>query len=284
MTTLDFIRDVHIYQHKSGYRFSVDALLVDAFVKLPRARRIADLCAGSGVIGLLLAKRYRSAQVTLVEIQESLVKLAEKNSALNNLDDRVSVVHADIGELVRPKTAEGTEAPNHAETAPDAEEHAADDSPPPEATPAQAWWSSIIAEPCFDLVVANPPFRPLKSGRLSIGGEKAIARHEIALSLNELVSAAARMLRHHGRFCFIQLPERLADICVALRHNGCEAKRVRFVHSRIATEAKMVLVEAVRGGKPGLEVEKPLILYDEKGNRTEELLSFYAPDYQPLDV
>ncbi len=60
MVTLDFIRDIQIYQHKNGYRFSVDALLLATFVGMVRVSRIADLCAGSGVIGLLLARRYPS--------------------------------------------------------------------------------------------------------------------------------------------------------------------------------------------------------------------------------
>ncbi|HSW63548.1 MAG TPA: tRNA1(Val) (adenine(37)-N6)-methyltransferase [Dissulfurispiraceae bacterium] len=282
MTTLDFIRDVRICQHKNGYRFSVDALLVDAFVTIPRVKCIADLCAGSGIIGLLLAKRYQSARITLVELQKSLVRLAEKNVALNSLNEQVSVVHADIKEFARANPVISTDSLN-------AEDGEVADEPPPwseaapaatEKTQAQTWWSSIIADPCFDLVVANPPFRPLKSGKLSNGDEKAIARHEIALSLNDLVSAATRMLRHHGRFCFIHLPERLSDICIALRQNGCEAKRIRFVHSSPGTEAKMLLVEAVKGGKPGLEIEKPLFLYDDKGDRSEELASFYARDHQ----
>lgn len=295
MTTLDFIRDIHICQHKKGYRFSVDALLVDAFVTMPRAKCIADLCAGSGIIGLLLAKRYTSAHITLVELQKALVRLAERNVALNSLSGQVSVVHADIRDVARERQAESdevqtwegaeasalTQEARSEETTPHAGTAAYESGALDGKTLAKTWWSSIMANPCFDLVVANPPFRTLKSGKLSNGDEKAIARHEIALSLNDLVSAATRMLRHHGRFCFIHLPERLSDICIALRQNGCEAKRMRFVHSSLGTEAKMVLVEAVKGGKPGLEIEKPLFLYDDKGERTEELASFYARDYQP---
>ncbi|MCI0469901.1 MAG: methyltransferase, partial [Nitrospirae bacterium] len=72
MLTLDHIRDIQIYQNRDGYRFSVDALLLYSFVNLTRIKRIADLGAGSGIIGILLARRYPSAAVALVELQKSL--------------------------------------------------------------------------------------------------------------------------------------------------------------------------------------------------------------------
>ena len=250
MLTLDGIRDIQVYQNKTGYRFSVDALLLASFVNLPRVQHVADIGAGSGVIGLLLAKRYPSALVTLVELQKSLVKLAERNIVLNNLQDRVSVIHADIKESLHQHSlaAEGLLNKGRPE---------------------------LPGEPYFDLVVSNPPFRPLKSGKLSTGDEKAVARHEISLPLKKLVAATSRLLRHHGRFCMIHLPERIADINNELRLYGCEAKRIRFVHSRIDTEAKMVLVEAVKGSRAGLTVEPPLFLYSGPHRYSPEVMRMY---------
>ncbi|MDA8339276.1 MAG: methyltransferase [Nitrospiraceae bacterium] len=99
MLTLDTIRDIQIYQNKNGYRFSVDALLLFSFINLPRVKKIADLGAGSGIIGILLAKKYPDAKITLIELQKSLARLAEKNVVLNNLDERVKVVIADVKEF-----------------------------------------------------------------------------------------------------------------------------------------------------------------------------------------
>ena len=98
-TTLDFIRDIKLYQNKKGYRFSVDALLLYAFVNVKHVTHAVDLGTGSGIIGLLLAKKYKKSRVLLVELQESLYRLAKKNTELNGLDDRVKLIMADIKEL-----------------------------------------------------------------------------------------------------------------------------------------------------------------------------------------
>ncbi|MFA5354766.1 MAG: tRNA1(Val) (adenine(37)-N6)-methyltransferase [Thermodesulfovibrionales bacterium] len=235
MHTIDGIRDIRVYQKKEGYRFSVDALLLAAFPGLPRVRKIADLGAGSGIIGLLLARRYPESKVTLLELQEGLSRMAARNISLNNLDTQVQVIQADIRNL------------------------------PPE--PGQG---------AYDLVVSNPPFRRPRTGLISQGTEKAIARHEIHLPLRDLLKAGSSLLKHHGRFCIIHLPERMAEICHAMRELSLEPKRMRFVHSRVDSEAKMVLIEAIKGGRTGLKVEPPLILYTETGDYSPEIREMYA--------
>src|SRR5512135_3734010 len=104
--TLDSIRDVRIYQSKTGYRFSVDALLLFDFVDLKSVRAIADLGSGSGIIGILIAKKYPEARVDLFELQEGLAGLSERNISLNNLKGRARVIRCDIRKLpalqVRP--------------------------------------------------------------------------------------------------------------------------------------------------------------------------------------
>jgi tRNA1Val (adenine37-N6)-methyltransferase len=233
--TLDSIRDVQVYQPEKGYRFSVDALLLFEFVNLKTVRNIADLGAGSGIVGILLAKKYPHSRVTLFELQESLVRLAEKNSVLNHMNDRVKVVKCDLRN--------------------------------------RALLSSSSRQ--FDFVVSNPPFRACKSGLLNIEEEKAIARHEIMLTLDELADAAAALLKIRGRFCLIHHPNRLAELIVALKKRGMEPKRLRFVHSSPATEAKMVLIEAVKGGRAGLKVERPSYIYNEDGSYTAEMKAVY---------
>ncbi|GER93163.1 SAM-dependent methyltransferase [hot springs metagenome] len=242
MLTLDSIRDIQIYQNKNGYRFSVDALLIFSFINLTRVKKIADLGTGSGIIGILLAKKYPDAKVALIEIQKSLARLAEKNVALNKLQERVKVIRADLKEL--SKTHLFTHLP-------------------------------IVPFTDFDLVVSNPPFRKVKTGRLSIGDEKAIARHEIKLSLKDLMNTSSTLLRHHGRLCIIHLPERLTEIIDAMRENNLEPKRMRFIHSNVSTEAKMVLIEAVKGGSSGLKTERPFFIYNENSEFTDEMKDIY---------
>ena len=104
----------------------------------------------------------------------------------------------------------------------------------------------------YDLVVSNPPFRKPTTGRLSAGEERAIARHELALRFSDLAGAAAYLLKSKGRFFMIYHPERLLEVFDSLRKHRLEPKRIRFVHNDIGSESKIVLIEAVRDGKPGV--------------------------------
>lgn len=253
MVTLDYIRDIWIYQNKDGYRFSVDALLLYSFVNIPKASRIIDLGAGSGIIGMLLAKKYKNAEVYLIEVQKGLVSLSEKNVRLNNLQDRVFVIPSDIRELNKNLAkdylllSKGFKNLN----------------------------SPILPE-SFDIVVSNPPFRKIKSGLVSNGDERAIARHELMVTLHDILKAAALLLKHQGRLFIIHLPERLTEIINTLRSHKLEPKKLRFVHSNILSEAKMVLIEAVKGSRSGLKIEKPLVIYNEDGSYTDEMEELYV--------
>ncbi|MFN3739397.1 MAG: tRNA1(Val) (adenine(37)-N6)-methyltransferase [Thermodesulfovibrionales bacterium] len=239
MLTLDSICGLKIYQNKKGYRFSVDSLLVFSFVNLSHAKKIADLGAGSGIIGLLLARRYKDSKVYLIELQKSLYENCKKNIEVNNLAERVVALNEDIRLIAKARAIQGLE----------------DNS--------------------FDLIVSNPPFRRLKTGRISPEDERALARHEITMELKDLLKASYRLLKAGGRVCFIYLPERLAEVLLTLRNTGLEPKRMRFVHSKFNEQARMVLIEAAKERKPGITVEKPFIIYNEDGTYTDEMASIY---------
>ncbi len=127
----------------------------------------------------------------------------------------------------------------------------------------------------YDLVTANPPYRLPGSGRISPVSAVAQARHETTAGLKDFVSAAAFLLRNRGRLAMIHLPERLTDICAALRTAGLEPKRMRFVHPFSDRPAKMVLIEAVKGVKPGLAVLPPLMIYKSQREYCQEILDYY---------
>ncbi len=238
MLTLDSICGLKIYQNKKGYRFSVDSLLVFSFVNLSHAKKIVDLGAGSGIIGLLLARKYRDSRVYLVELQKSLYENCKRNIEVNALAGRVEALNEDIRLIARGKVIQGEEN-------------------------------------SFDLIVSNPPFRRLKTGKISPEDERALARHEITMELKDLLKASYRLLKVGGRVCFIYLPERLVEVLFNLRNIGLEPKRMRFVHSKFNEQARMVLIEAAKERRPGIIIEKPFIIYNEDGTYTEEMASIY---------
>ena len=134
---------------------------------------------------------------------------------------------------------------------------------------------SVFGAASFDVVVSNPPYMPGQHGLLNPDRAAAIARHEVLCSFQELVPQAARVLTGTGRFFLVHRPFRLAEIMVTLSNYHLEPKRMRLVHPFDGREPNLVLLEAVRGGRPGLAVEKPLIIYREQGVFTDEVKNVY---------
>ncbi len=128
-----------------------------------------------------------------------------------------------------------------------------------------------------DLVVTNPPYRKAQTGRINPNSQRALARHEIAVTLPEVVDAGNRMLAPQGRFVAVVPAFRVADLLFLLADCGLEARRLRMVHSKIETEAKLALVEGIKEKGKKLRVEPPLILYRRDGTYTESVLRMFAP-------
>lgn len=121
--------------------------------------------------------------------------------------------------------------------------------------------AACLAPASFAAVVCNPPYRAVGRGRLNPVSEKAIARHEVAVTLCEVVQAARRLLVRRGRLLLVYHPSRLAELCSRLEAADLNPCRLRFVHPSREAPATMVLVEALRGGRDALEVLPPLVVY-----------------------
>ena len=130
----------------------------------------------------------------------------------------------------------------------------------------------------MDLVVSNPPYRSVTSGRIAPDQERAVARHELAGTIEHFAAAASWLLKAGGSFGVICLAERLNRLFAAMTEAGIEPKRLRAVHSTATKGARLVLVEGCKGGRPGLEIEKPLVVYEDPcqgRSYTEEIEKIY---------
>lgn len=116
-----------------------------------------------------------------------------------------------------------------------------------------------IAEKSADVVVCNPPYRQMKSGRINPDQRRAIAKHEIMISLNDILYTAKSVLRKKGRLSMIYPSNRLADAVVRMRRFNLEPKKIQINYPTMESSAKLALVEATIGGRPGLEIVPPLI-------------------------
>jgi tRNA1Val (adenine37-N6)-methyltransferase len=112
---------------------------------------------------------------------------------------------------------------------------------------------------CADVVVCNPPYRKVRSGRINPHPQKAIARHEILASPDDFLRAAVLLLGKKGRFSLIYPAVRLVEILARLRRFNLEPKRLRIHYPHLESNAKLALIEASLGGNPGLEVLPPLL-------------------------
>lgn len=135
---------------------------------------------------------------------------------------------------------------------------------------------SLFGAASFDVVTCNPPYMTEHHGLTNPEAPKAIARHELLCTLEDVISQAARLLRPGGSFFMVHRPFRLVDILVLLRNYHLEPKRMKMVHPFVDKEPNMVLIQASRGGKARITVEKPLIVYQKPGMYTEEIYDIYG--------
>ncbi len=134
----------------------------------------------------------------------------------------------------------------------------------------------LFAAASFDVVTSNPPYMIRQHGLANPEEPKAVARHEILCTLEDVVHAAAKLLVCKGSFFMVHRPFRLAEIMVTLERCGLEPKRMQLVYPFADKEPNMVLLQAVRGAKPRLQVEKPLVIYERPGVYTEEIERIYG--------
>lgn len=218
-------------QPEQGFRFAGDALLLACFSRLGRVRRFLDLGTGCGVVGLGMLLRA-DGQVMAgvgVDVSPDMVKAARQNVRRLGFEESFSICEWDVGDI-RVCGAVESEA--------------------------------------FDLVLLNPPYREQGRGRVSQGRERRLARFESAGGLEAFLSAGTYALKGKGRLALIHLSERLVDLFAALRAVGLEPKRLRQVAGHRDAPPRLVLVEAVKNGNPGLAVEPTLIIHGDRQGRT----------------
>ena len=128
----------------------------------------------------------------------------------------------------------------------------------------------------FDVVTSNPPYMIGNHGLTNDSDAKSIARHEVLCTLEDVVSQAARLLKTGGSFFMVHRPFRPAEIMITLSKYKLEPKRMQLVYPYVDKEPNMVLLQAVRGGKPRMTVEKPLIVFKEPGVYADEICDVYG--------
>jgi tRNA1Val (adenine37-N6)-methyltransferase len=224
-----------IRQLKSGYRFSIDSVLLANLAAIKPGERILDFGTGCGIISLILARRYPDIMIYGIEIQPDMADIAARNIAENHLEHRILILNQDIRAITPADTAG-----------------------------------------CADVAICNPPHFEANSGRVNPDPRVAIARHEIKITLEDLIHAADRMLARGGRLIVLYPAARMPDIITRMRGTGIEPKKVVMIHSKPGENAIRVMVEGIRGGRPGLVVAPPFHIYDAAARYSDATRSMFG--------
>jgi tRNA1Val (adenine37-N6)-methyltransferase len=221
-----------LHQPRHGYRFSLDAFLLADFVPPASHADQAILDLGTGCGVVALLLARRFAQARLVGVELQIeLVTCAQQNAVRN----------GLGHRVDMVCGDVRSLP------------------------------LLFRAGVFGTVVCNPPYRRVGQGRLNPNASKAIARHEVALTLSQLLDAARHTLARRGVLVMIYQPSRLAELCVEFDRVGLSPRRLRLVHPKPQTAASMVLVEAVCEGRDALEVLPPLFVCDANGHYTAEM-------------
>ena len=127
----------------------------------------------------------------------------------------------------------------------------------------------------FDVIISNPPYRKINSGRMNLNEEKAIARHELKLNLQDMLKKAKSFLKKGGHINLTYPPIRLQETLRELENQKLFPSRIRFIHGNKNAEAKIFLIDAIKDKKSDLIVDSPLYVYNKGGSYTKEMLKIY---------
>lgn len=230
---LDYLLDsgLRIIQSPSVFSFSLDAVLLANFTYLPIQKgNIIDLCTGNGAIPLMLSQRTKG-KIIGVEIQERLHDMAIRSVAINQLEERIQIIHGDIKDM-----------------------------------PEQLGYGKFDVVTCNP-----PYFPVKDKNIMNEREAFAIARHEIYCTLEDVVRVSSKLVRPGGKVSFVHRPGRLIEILEQMKKYRLEPKRLRFVYPKWGKEANTILIEGIKDGKPDLKILQPLIVYKDNGEYTEEV-------------
>ena len=229
-------KNLKIIQRTDFFNFSLDSLLVANFLSVGRGvNKIVDLGTGNGAIPLFLSERTK-AKITGIEIQKISAELAKRNIELNNLSEQIEIINDDMKN-----------------------------------------WRKYFKIGSQDAVISNPPFFKFHGNEelLNDLDQLTLARHEISITLEEIIETASFLLKDKGYFAMVHRPDRFLEILDTMREYGIVPKKVRFCHSKIDKQAKILLVEGIKFGAEGLTVLPPLISHDSDGKYSQEVLELF---------
>ncbi len=228
-------KDKYIVQNTQMFNFSLDSVLLPNFVTLNKnIKNILDIGCGNAPIPLILSTKT-SALITGVEIQKDVYDLAVKSVKINNLENQINIINADINELYNKFETESFDV--------------------------------ITCNPPF--------FKVSEQSNLNKSDYKTIARHEVKLNLDDIFKISKKLLKNNGYVAIVHRPERLLDILESMKKYNIEPKKIQFIYPKTNMEANILLVEGKKNGNKGLKILPPIYTHLENGEYTEQIKKYF---------
>lgn len=234
--TITKFRDKEIIQRNDYQNFTLDSVLLGDFVKINRKiKKILDIGTGCGILPIILYEKSKS-NIIGIEIQEVMSYIAKRNVENNNLSDRIEIINNDIKE-----------------------------------------YKNIFKKDEFDSIVTNPPYFEFKGDIEQVNNLEQIAkaRHNIDIKLSEIIEISSYLLKNRGYFSIVFRSERLVEILTLMKEYELIPKRIKNVYTKRNENAKICLIEGIKGVKDGLKIESPIYIYDEydENNKRSEYIN-----------
>lgn len=228
-------KNLRVYQDSEMFNFSLDSVLLPNFVTINKnIKNILDIGCGNLPVSLILTTKT-DANITAVEIQKDVYDIALKNLELNNKQNQINIINADIRDLYKNFETE--------------------------------YYDVIVCNPPF--------FKVSKDSHLNKNDYKTIARHEVFLNLDDLFSISKKILKNNGIISIVHRPERLLDIICVMRKYNIMPKKIQFVYPKKDKEANILLIEGTKNGNSGMKILPPLFVHNEDGTYTDEVKKYF---------
>ena len=239
METINYLlgyENLKIYQDTEMFNFSLDSVLLPNFVTITKKTK-RILDIGTGnAVIPMILTTKTDALIDAVEIQKDVYELGKKSIELNNLQDKINIMNQDIKE-----------------------------------------YSKNMETDTYDVITCNPPFfKVTETSNLNMNDYKTIARHEVKLNLDDIMSIGRKLLKNNGNIAIVHRTDRLIDIITTMRKYNIEPKKIRFIYPKKNTESNIVLVEGTKNGNPGLKILSPLVSHTEEDEYTDEIKQYFT--------
>lgn len=224
-------KSIKIIQNSEMFSFSCDSMLLAHFVST--SPKTKDIIdLGCGNAPIPLYLTLKTkAKIIGIDIQEDICEMARRSVNLNNLDDQITILNKDIKDIYK-----------------------------------------VVGTNHFDIVTCNPPyFKYLETSNINKNDYLTIARHEVKINLEEIISEAKKLLNEGGSLYMVHRVERFSEIVSVLSKYHFEIKRLQFMYPKVdSTDALLVIFEARNNAKSGMKVLQPFYMYDLNGEYTDQ--------------